>query len=43
MDDYVYSSASNYINGKGIINIELIKIPKVNVLNPSSFDKYISQ
>ncbi|MCL9807727.1 transposase [Flavobacterium amniphilum] len=40
--EYVYSSASNYINGVGIVNIELIEIPKVDVLKVSSFDKYIS-
>jgi hypothetical protein len=43
MGDYVYSSASNYINGKGIIDVEKIEIPKVDVLKPSSFNKYISQ
>lgn len=41
--DYVYSSASNYVFGKGIIKVELVEIPKVNVLKPSSFEKYISQ
>lgn len=43
MDDYIYSSASNYINGTGIIQVEIVEIPKVDVLKPSSFDKYISQ
>jgi hypothetical protein len=43
MDDYLYSSASNYMNGAGIIQVEIVEIPKVDVLKPSSFDKYISQ
>jgi hypothetical protein len=43
MDDYLYSSASNYMNGIGIIQVEIVEIPKVDVLKPSSFDKYISQ
>jgi REP element-mobilizing transposase RayT len=43
MDDYLYSSASNYMNGTGIIQVEIVEIPKVDVLKPSSFDKYISQ
>ena len=41
MEDYVYSSASNYINGKGIIEIDVLQIPKVDVKKPSSFEKYI--
>ncbi len=43
IDDYIYSSASNYVNRTGIIQVELLEIPKVDVLKPSSFDKYISQ
>ena len=43
IENYIYSSASNYSNGKGIIDVELLEIPKVDVLKPSSFDKYISQ
>ena len=43
MDDYLYSSASNYMSGTGIIQVEIVEIPKVDVLKPSSFDKYISQ
>ena len=43
IDDYIYSSASNYINGVGLIRVELLEIPKVDVLKPSSFDKYINQ
>jgi len=43
IEDYIYSSASNYVNGKGIIEVELLEIPKVDILKPSSFNKYISQ
>ena len=43
IDDYIYSSASNYINGVGLNRVELLEIPKVDVLKPSSFDKYINQ
>ena len=41
MEDYIYSSASNYVNGKSIIEIELLEIPKVDVIKPSSFEKYV--
>ena len=41
MEDYIYSSASNYVNGKNIIEIELLEIPKVDVIKPSSFEKYV--
>jgi REP element-mobilizing transposase RayT len=40
--DYIYSSASNYIDNKGIIDVELVQIPVVNVLNPNSIVKYNS-
>ena len=40
--DYIFSSASNYIDGKGIIDIELVQIPIVNVLNLNSIIKYNS-
>ncbi len=40
--DYIFSSASNYVEGKGIINVELIEIYVVNVLNPNSILKYNS-
>jgi REP element-mobilizing transposase RayT len=40
--DYIYSSASNYIDGKGIIEVEVVQIPVVNVLNPNSIIKYSS-
>jgi REP element-mobilizing transposase RayT len=43
IDDYVYSSASNYTTGKGIITVELVENPIVNILNPVSFEKYNSQ
>ena len=35
--DYVYSSASNYVDNKGIIDVELVQIPVINVLNPIQF------
>lgn len=40
--DYIYSSASNYVDGKGIIAVEIVQIPVVNVLNANSFVKYNS-
>jgi REP element-mobilizing transposase RayT len=40
--DYIYSSASNYVNRKGIIDVEIVQIPIVDVLNPNSFIKYNS-
>ena len=40
--DYIYSSASNYVNGKGILDFEIVQIPVVNVMNPNSISKYIS-
>ncbi len=40
--DYVYSSASNYVDGNGIIDVEVIQTPVVNVLNPNLFVKYNS-
>ncbi|MES2544554.1 MAG: transposase [Bacteroidota bacterium] len=40
--DYIYSSASNYVDGKGIIDIALLDILVVNVLNSNSFVKYNS-
>jgi uncharacterized Fe-S cluster-containing MiaB family protein len=43
IEDYIYSSSSNYVNGTGIIEIELLEIPKVDVLKPCSFDKDIGQ
>ena len=40
--DYIYSSASNYVDGKGIVEVEIVQIPVVNVLNSNSFIKYTS-
>ena len=40
--DYLYSSASNYVEGKGIIDVEIVHNTVVNVLNPSAFLKYTS-
>lgn len=40
--DYIFSSASNYVDGKGIIDVELVQIPVVNVLNANSIIKYTS-
>ena len=40
--DYLYSSASNYVIGKGIIDVKIVQIPIVDVLNPNSFIKYNS-
>lgn len=38
--DYIYSSASNYVCNKGIIEIEKADIPIVDVLNLNNFTKY---
>lgn len=40
--DYIYSSASNYANGEGILTIEKADNPVVDVLRKSSFDNYNS-
>ncbi len=40
--DYIYSRASNYVDNKGIIDVELVQIPVVNVLGPHSILKYNS-
>ncbi len=40
--DYIFSSASNYIDEKGIVDVELVQIPIVEVLNPNSIVKYNS-
>ena len=40
--DYIYSSASNYVDGKGIVEVEIVQIPVVNVLKTSSVVKYNS-
>ena len=38
--DYIYSSASNYVNGKGLVEIELAENPVVDVTKPNEFWKY---
>ena len=38
--EYIYSSASNYINNIGLLCIEKADIPVVDVLNFSNFSKY---
>ena len=40
--EYIYSSASNYVDGKGIIDVELIQIPIVTILNSNSIMRYTS-
>jgi len=39
--DYIYSSTSNYVSGKGILTIEKAD-PVLDVLRNSSFDNYNS-
>jgi hypothetical protein len=34
MYEYIYSSASNYVNGTGVVEVELIEIPKVDKIKP---------
>ncbi len=40
--NYIYSSASNYVEGNGILNIVLIDNPVIDVLKPNTFWKSIS-
>ena len=40
--DFIYSSASNYVDGKGILEVELVQISVVNVINSNSILKYIN-
>ena len=40
--DYIFSSASNYANGEGILTIGKADNPVVDVLRNSSFDNYNS-
>ena len=40
--DYVYSSASNYIDKIGIVEVEIVQIPVVDVLSLNSIIKYNS-
>lgn len=37
---YIYSSASNYVTGEGIINVELADNPVVNITKTNEFWKY---
>lgn len=37
---YTYSSASNYVNNKGIIEVEIVDNPVVDVLKSSLITKY---
>ena len=41
-EDYIYSGASNYSEGKGLVEITLVDNKIVDVLKKSSFDKYLS-
>lgn len=38
--EYIYSSASNYVNSKGLIEVELVDNPIVTVLNVNNVQKY---
>ena len=42
IEDYIYSSASNYVEGKGLVKVELVENRFVNVHKKSSFEKYVS-
>ncbi|GAA3596465.1 hypothetical protein GCM10022396_12260 [Flavivirga amylovorans] len=37
---YRYSSASNYVNNEGLIEVEIIDNPVIDVLKKSSITKY---
>ena len=37
---YLYSSANNYVNNEGVIEVEIVDNPVVNVLKNSSITKY---
>jgi REP element-mobilizing transposase RayT len=39
---YLYSSASNYVNGKGLLEIEIAQNPVIDVLNPNAFANGLS-
>ena len=39
--DYIYSSASNYVDAKGIIDVAIVRNPVVNVLNSTAIVKYM--
>ncbi len=38
--EYIYSIASNYVNDSGLLSIEKVVIPIVDVLNLNNFAKY---
>ncbi|WP_317125505.1 hypothetical protein [Flavobacterium piscinae] len=38
--DYIYSSASNYVNNKGIVNVELVEISLRSNLNSNDILKH---
>jgi hypothetical protein len=38
--DYIYSSATNYENDSGLLPIEKVENPVVDVLNLNNFTKY---
>ena len=40
--DYLYSSASNYIENKGLLKVELAENSLVDVLLPFTFNNYNS-
>jgi REP element-mobilizing transposase RayT len=40
-EHYIHSSASNYIENRGLIKIEKVDIPIVDVLKPSSITRYL--
>ena len=42
IEDYIYSSASNYVEGNGLVKVELVENKVVNVHKKSSFEKYVS-
>lgn len=37
---YIYSSASNYVTGNGLLNVNTVEIPKINVKNLNNVMKY---
>lgn len=39
---YLYSSASNYVDGKGLLQIEIAQNPVIDVLNPNAFANGLS-
>lgn len=39
---YLYSSASNYVNGKGLLKIEIAQNPVIDVLNSNAFANGLS-